>query len=772
MIKIIYLILSLFLFTISFVNQGSAEISKNIQDAYKDFKKDIEKLNNQISKTKNSNDPSLQGIDEALLKINEMVSLVNQTYEKNNLELIQSNLNFLSVMIGKTSNLIPKEYESDLSKIDITQTEDVDPQIITEISFSMKLKRTDNQEALLEDMMVLKENGVDVFKMNSDLTKKGISIINTEEISEVIAKNSDDQKFKSDIIKELKSSGATNEEIVQLEKSIEVASMPPVELEIRDRPIIDPAKPSEKRIDSITTLKTLSLLGINNADSRQTTGIPYEEFSKIENELGSQIMAAGFNEEQSEQVMFNLKTKYVDVWFHAREVYEKVLTNGGTVTEAKIARDEWFNGSNDLKNWISIFNKNDQPTYSLQDYLNELNPDQITVEIASEDRILKEAEARVLSYFTVDDPTGERRSAGKIVEEAKAISDKVKESAIQYGIDQGKAEFLASNAATSYLDTWYAGSLVAEAQLAKGYTWEGENGADQAVINWYNSLPEDSDIKKWDAKLYNPSEANDFDDDELDYLPNDEALQKWFSDVNDSDFTKLNPSEQRINSEALARTLSYVTFDDQGKITGDLGKEAEEIKKSIIEAARNSDLDVTQDEIEIVAANAATRYLDIWFEATVISESELAKGNAWEEADKAVDKWASSQTGDMAVWTNLLYGDNERFIADDKFFEKLNKYFTDIGIEPIKYTTTFNSQDAIGTGNFDGLSAAEALGSNLSAAVAEIQASLNSGAVIRGADGQEISVEEALSSMPEGGKINADGTLEPVPRSPDAPSLN
>ena len=40
---------------------------------------------------------------------------------------------------------------------------------------------------------------------------------------------------------------------------------------------------------------------------------------------------------------------------------------------------------------------------------------------------------------------------------------------------------------------------------------------------------------------------------------------------------------------------------------------------------------------------------------------------------------------------------------------------------------------------------------------------LSDGAVIRGADGQEISIQEALESMPEGGKVNPDGTLEPVP---------
>ena len=69
-----------------------------------------------------------------------------------------------------------------------------------------------------------------------------------------------------------------------------------------------------------------------------------------------------------------------------------------------------------------------------------------------------------------------------------------------------------------------------------------------------------------------------------------------------------------------------------------------------------------------------------------------------------------------------------------------------------------------GTRNTNIKSAADALGEDLKQAIAEIQSTLDSGAVIRGADGQEISVKEALESMPEGGSVNPDGTLNPDSR--------
>ena len=59
-------------------------------------------------------------------------------------------------------------------------------------------------------------------------------------------------------------------------------------------------------------------------------------------------------------------------------------------------------------------------------------------------------------------------------------------------------------------------------------------------------------------------------------------------------------------------------------------------------------------------------------------------------------------------------------------------------------------------------SAADALGEDLASTISEIQSSLDTGAIIRGADGVEMSVQEALESMPAGGRINPDGTLEPI----------
>jgi hypothetical protein len=83
-----------------------------------------------------------------------------------------------------------------------------------------------------------------------------------------------------------------------------------------------------------------------------------------------------------------------------------------------------------------------------------------------------------------------------------------------------------------------------------------------------------------------------------------------------------------------------------------------------------------------------------------------------------------------------------------------------VGLGEAQYGKAINVDEAIRSANIT--SAADALGEELNEAIAEIQSSLDAGAVLRGADGQEISVKDALQSMPEGGTVNSDGSLMPV----------
>ena len=378
-------------------NSVISEIPEKIQDAYNDFKKDVEQINTKINQLDIPKDEKLKVIDESLRQINEITSVVNQAYESQSFDLIQSNLNFLSTVVNKTSTLIPNQYENDLSKVDLTKMDSNDAKTISNVSSSMKSKRAEKQATLVEDMLTLEKNGVDAFKINSELGKKGITIISVNEISQVVEKNKTDVNFKNDVIAELKKNDAPEEEINQIENGAVLASLPGAggNLEsssVREdgkggqgymmTPRVDPYNPDEETADQITLAKTLASFGISDVNERQSKGIPYDEFSKIQNNLYSQIKAAGFNDEQTEQVIFNLKTKYVDVWFHAKEVYEGILTNGGTIEDAQKAQQDWLNaGDNGLGNWISIFGKNQNLTndqkYSLTDYLNELNPNDI-----------------------------------------------------------------------------------------------------------------------------------------------------------------------------------------------------------------------------------------------------------------------------------------------------------------------------------------------------------------------------------------------------------
>ena len=85
MIKSLKFITYLFIFYLSLISLTHSEIPEKIQDLYKDFKKDAEKLSDDLSKLKKSNDAKLQAIDESLNQINQVVALIDKAYEKRKL---------------------------------------------------------------------------------------------------------------------------------------------------------------------------------------------------------------------------------------------------------------------------------------------------------------------------------------------------------------------------------------------------------------------------------------------------------------------------------------------------------------------------------------------------------------------------------------------------------------------------------------------------------------------------------------------------------------
>jgi len=233
-----------------------------------------------------------------------------------------------------------------------------------------------------------------------------------------------------------------------------------------------------------------------------------------------------------------------------------------------------------------------------------------------------------------------RISVGRPVDEALDVKQAVYDEAIKFGFSEDKANILASNAYSAYYDMWFHGSEIVEQTRASGGSWEESDGA---LDEWLQDP--NNQFNKWALNFYR------MDDPEDKYLPNPEALKDWFSKIGDGQIETYELSEDRLNKEAMARTVSYLTQDfmpGQGEGEGNPYSEADEVAEIVKKLA--IDRGFSDAEADILGANAASTYLDIWLDGTYVMEKALAAGKTYDEADLAVEKWAMNPNNNYMEW--------------------------------------------------------------------------------------------------------------------------
>ena len=250
------------------------------------------------------------------------------------------------------------------------------------------------------------------------------------------------------------------------------------------------------------------------------------------------------------------------------------------------------------------------------------------------DRLKDFATVRTLQNYDYSWERNDYRiSVGRPVDEALEVQQSVYDEAIKFGFSEDRASMLANNAYSAYYDMWFHGSEIAEQTRAAGGSWEE---ADEALEKWL--LDPTNKYNEWALNFYRVDGG-----DEDEYLPNPDALKDWFSKIGDGQIDAYELSEDRLDKEAMARTVSYLTQDfmpGQGEGEGDPYTEADEVNEFV----RNLALDkgFTDEQANILGKNAASTYLDIWLDGTYVMEKALAAGLSYDEADQAVERWAIS----------------------------------------------------------------------------------------------------------------------------------
>ena len=273
-----------------------------------------------------------------------------------------------------------------------------------------------------------------------------------------------------------------------------------------------------------------------------------------------------------------------------------------------------------------------------------------------------------------------RISVGRPVDEALQVKDMVYDKALAFGFSDVKANKLANNAYSAYYDMFFHADEISETVRAKGGSWEE---ADAAVDKWL--LDPKNKFNEWAFKFYKVEDKGD------NFLPNPEALEKWFKSIGDQDISDYQLSSERLDSEAMARTVSYLSQDfmDGQSSESDPYKEADEILNYVKKMAL--DKGFSEKKASIIAQNTSSKYLDFWLDATLVMERSLAAGNSYSIADQEVEKWAMKSDNIYNDWFTR-WGDpedeNKDWLPNSQTFGKYLDQIKDQEIDKVNISDT------------------------------------------------------------------------------------
>ncbi len=227
----------------------SAYANEDLKKSLEEFQKDIDKINNSISKlSKTSNEEALI-IDEALKEISEVTDYVSENLKIENQEDVLNGLVFIDQSLGDISKIIPREITREVSEEEKNNIDKNSVATMMKISSSMKQKKNKKNAELLLNMNKLEKNGIKVYEISKKLNDIGVSGLDFDQIANAIKNPSGiiDKENSEKIIDNLKNSGNSDGDIAIIIKDpIDPGPIDPGPID--PMPPYNPLTPNQDRV--------------------------------------------------------------------------------------------------------------------------------------------------------------------------------------------------------------------------------------------------------------------------------------------------------------------------------------------------------------------------------------------------------------------------------------------------------------------------------------------------------------------------------------------
>ena len=116
-------------------------------------------------------------IDQAIKEIDKVTAFVKDSLDENNTEDAIKALEFIEKSLSDVSNIIPAEFSSDMTNIDMSKFNSEDMKVVNEVTAAMKKNKEEKLSTMVNNLVDLSDKGINTFEITNNLSEIGIDTI-------------------------------------------------------------------------------------------------------------------------------------------------------------------------------------------------------------------------------------------------------------------------------------------------------------------------------------------------------------------------------------------------------------------------------------------------------------------------------------------------------------------------------------------------------------------------------------------------------------------
>ena len=150
--------------------------SYSIEDVT-EFTNSINEAREAFNNTSEASTEQSKIIDEALKEIDKATEYVQEAINNNNTKDAIKTLEFIEKSLSDVESIIPQEFGTDMSNMDVSAISKDDMDIVNEITSQMNVAKEEKLNKFMSELVDLNQKGIDTISISENLNSMGIDTI-------------------------------------------------------------------------------------------------------------------------------------------------------------------------------------------------------------------------------------------------------------------------------------------------------------------------------------------------------------------------------------------------------------------------------------------------------------------------------------------------------------------------------------------------------------------------------------------------------------------